>query len=105
MDPYLGPLDVTWTLPRFRPTRGQQPSSRCGERGQRAVTSRPLMTIQVFVAPPQRLGAVPHGTRVIAPNTSGSFEARACAERSYRAEVTGLSCGLTAFLSWTCGFR
>jgi len=38
------------------------------------MTSRPLMTLQVFVAPPQRLGAVPHGTRVIAPITSGTFE-------------------------------
>ena len=33
-----------------------------------------LMTLQVFVAPPQKLGAVPHGTRVIAPITSGTFE-------------------------------
>jgi hypothetical protein len=38
------------------------------------MTSRPLMTLQVFVAPPQKLGAVPHGTRVIAPITSGRFE-------------------------------
>jgi hypothetical protein len=38
------------------------------------VTSRPLMTLQVFVAPPQKLGAVPHGIRVIAPITSGIFE-------------------------------
>jgi hypothetical protein len=36
--------------------------------------SRLLMTLQVFVAPPQKLGAVPHGTRVIAPITSGTFE-------------------------------
>jgi Protein of unknown function (DUF3237) len=38
------------------------------------MTSRPLMTLQVVVPPPQKLGAVPHGTRVIAPITSGSFE-------------------------------
>ena len=38
------------------------------------MTSRRLMTLQVFVAPPQKLGAVPHGTRVIAPITSGTFE-------------------------------
>jgi hypothetical protein len=38
------------------------------------MTSRPLMTLQVFVAPPQKLGAVPHGTRAIAPITSGTFE-------------------------------
>src|SRR4029450_13098183 len=36
--------------------------------------SRLLMTLQVVVPPPQRLGAVPHGTRVIAPITAGSFE-------------------------------
>ena len=38
------------------------------------MNSRPLMSLQVFVAPPQKLGAVPHGTRVIAPITSGTFE-------------------------------
>ena len=38
------------------------------------MTSRPLMTLQVVIAPPQRLGAVPHGTRVIVPIMSGSFE-------------------------------
>lgn len=38
------------------------------------MTSRLLMMLQVFVAPPQRLGAVPHGTRIIAPITSGTFE-------------------------------
>jgi Protein of unknown function (DUF3237) len=32
------------------------------------------MTLQVVVLPPLRLGAVPHGTRVIAPITGGSFE-------------------------------
>jgi hypothetical protein len=32
------------------------------------------MTLQVVVPPPQRLGAVPHGTRVIAPITGGTFE-------------------------------
>ena len=36
--------------------------------------TRPLMTLQVVVPPPQKLGAVPHGTRVIAPITGGSFE-------------------------------
>ena len=36
--------------------------------------SRLLMMLQVFVAPPQKLGAVPHGTRIIAPITSGTFE-------------------------------
>ena len=38
------------------------------------MNSRPLMTLQVVVPPPQKLGAVPHGTRVIAPITGGTFE-------------------------------
>src|SRR6266566_1999861 len=47
-------------------------SSRCDS--SRHMTSRRLMTLQVVVPPPQKLGAVPHGTRVIAPITSGTFE-------------------------------
>ena len=39
-----------------------------------SMTSRLLMMLQVFVSPPQKLGAVPHGTRIIAPITSGTFE-------------------------------
>jgi hypothetical protein len=38
------------------------------------MTSRPLMTIQVIVPPPQKIGAVPHGTRAIAPIAGGTFE-------------------------------
>ena len=38
------------------------------------MTTRPLLTLQVFVAPAQKLGSAPHGTRVIAPITGGSFE-------------------------------
>src|SRR5260370_39430952 len=36
--------------------------------------SRLLMMLQVVVAPPQKLGCVPRGTRLIAPITSGTFE-------------------------------
>src|SRR6476661_1510860 len=36
--------------------------------------SRFLMTLQVAVAGPQKIGAVPCGTRVTAPITSGTFE-------------------------------
>jgi hypothetical protein len=36
--------------------------------------SRFLMTLQVAVAGAQRIGAVPHGTRVTAPIASGDFE-------------------------------
>jgi uncharacterized protein DUF3237 len=38
------------------------------------MTSRLLMTLQVVVPPPQKLGAVPQGTRAIAPITGGTFE-------------------------------
>ena len=38
------------------------------------LASRLLMTLQVVVSPPHRLGGVPHGTRVIAPIAGGSFE-------------------------------
>lgn len=38
------------------------------------MASRLLMVLQVAVPPPQRLGAVPHGTRTIAPIASGTFE-------------------------------
>lgn len=38
------------------------------------MASRLLMTLQVVVPPPQKLGAVPHGTRVIASITGGTFE-------------------------------
>jgi len=40
----------------------------------RHMTSRRLMTLQVVVPPAQKLGAVPHGTRVIVPIASGTFE-------------------------------
>src|SRR2546426_12703148 len=40
----------------------------------RHMTSRRLMTLQVVVPPAQKLGAVPHGTRVIVPIASGTIE-------------------------------
>src|SRR5262245_48465137 len=36
--------------------------------------TRLLMTLQVVVPPPQKLGAVPHGTRIVAPIAGGTFE-------------------------------
>ena len=38
------------------------------------MNTRPLMTLEVTVAAPQKVGAVPHGTRATAPITSGHFE-------------------------------
>jgi uncharacterized protein DUF3237 len=39
-----------------------------------AINSRPLMTVRIAAAPPQKLGAVPHGVRSIVPVTGGDFE-------------------------------
>jgi hypothetical protein len=38
------------------------------------MNSRLLMTLQVAVERPQKIGEVPHGTRVTAPIASGTFE-------------------------------
>jgi hypothetical protein len=38
------------------------------------MNSRLLMSLQVVVGGAQKVGAVPHGTRVIAPITGGEFE-------------------------------
>src|SRR5579864_8075897 len=38
------------------------------------MNSRLLMTLQVSVSTPQKIGAVPRGTRVTAPIASGHFE-------------------------------
>jgi hypothetical protein len=38
------------------------------------MNTRPLMTLQVAVASAQKIGAVPHGTRVIVPISGGHFE-------------------------------
>jgi hypothetical protein len=45
-----------------------------GNGGETAMNSRPLMTVRIAAAPPQKLGAVPHGTRSIVPVTGGDFE-------------------------------
>src|SRR5438876_11920418 len=44
------------------------------EKGGGRMESRLLMTLQVEVKDVQKIGAVPHGTRVTAPITSGHFE-------------------------------
>lgn len=38
-----------------------------------AMETRLLMTLEVTVGPPQKIGAVPHGTRVTAPIVEGTF--------------------------------
>ena len=39
-----------------------------------AMNSRPLMTVRITAGPSQKLGTVPHGTRLIVPVTGGDFE-------------------------------
>jgi hypothetical protein len=39
-----------------------------------AMTSRPLMTVRLTAAQPQKLGTVPHGVRSVVPVTGGDFE-------------------------------
>ena len=36
--------------------------------------TRPLMTVRIAAAPPQKLGTVPHGIRSIVPVTGGDFD-------------------------------
>src|SRR5262245_51847563 len=36
--------------------------------------TRPLMTLQVAISTPQKVGAAPHGTRTIVPIGGGSFD-------------------------------
>jgi len=42
--------------------------------GETVMNSRPLMTVRITAAPPQKLGTVPHGTRTVVPVTGGDFE-------------------------------
>src|SRR5438445_11530278 len=42
--------------------------------GKTAMTSRPLMTVKIAAAPPQKVGTGPHGIRSIVPVTGGDFE-------------------------------
>src|SRR5258706_8960594 len=58
---------LTWPQGHKRDRRGLR-----AESGQ--MDSRLLMTLQVAVVGPQKIGAVPHGTRVTAPIASGQFE-------------------------------
>jgi hypothetical protein len=38
------------------------------------MNSQPLMTVRIVAAPPQKIGAIPHGIRSIVPVTGGDFE-------------------------------
>ena len=42
--------------------------------GETAMHSRRLMTVRIAAAPPQKVGAVPHGIRIIVPVTGGDFD-------------------------------
>src|SRR5256885_16207960 len=60
-------------LPRSALSPAAAPSLRPPPR-ETALHSRPLMTVRIAAAPPQKLGAVPHGIRSIIPVTGGDFE-------------------------------
>ena len=38
------------------------------------MNSQPLMTVRIIAAPPQKIGAIPHGSRAIVPVIGGDFE-------------------------------
>jgi len=57
---------------------GVAPSAATGDpqaaNGRQVMNSRPLMTVRISAAPAQKVGTVPHGTRLIVPVTGGDFE-------------------------------
>src|SRR6516164_841417 len=42
--------------------------------GEMTLRSQPVMTVRIAAAPPQKLGTVPHGVRIIVPVTGGDFD-------------------------------
>jgi Protein of unknown function (DUF3237) len=44
-----------------------------GAASEATIRSRPLMTVRITAAPPQKMGAVPNGIRIIVPVTGGDF--------------------------------
>jgi len=42
--------------------------------GRETMNTRPLMTVRIAAAPPQKIGTAPHGARSIVPVTGGDFE-------------------------------
>jgi hypothetical protein len=56
------------------PGKAAAESSGLEEKKEAAMNSRPLMTVSIAAAPPQKLGAVPHGVRTFIPVAGGSFE-------------------------------
>jgi hypothetical protein len=61
-------------LPGVAPSAAADGDPAAANGRQTAMNSRPLMTVRIIAAPPQKLGAVPHGTRLIVPVTGGDFE-------------------------------
>jgi hypothetical protein len=61
-------------LPGIAPRAAADGDPAAANGRQTAMNSRPLMTVRITAAPPQKLGAVPHGTRLIVPVTGGDFE-------------------------------
>jgi hypothetical protein len=65
---------VASALPGFAPRAAADGAPAAANGRKTAMNSRPLMTVRITAAPPQKLGTVPHGTRIIVPVTGGDFE-------------------------------
>ena len=61
-----------------------------------------LMTLHVAVGAVQKVGAVPHGTRVTAPIKDGRFEGPRLRGKALLEAATGRSSAATASSSSTC---
>jgi hypothetical protein len=68
--PLVAGTASAWTVDRAAAT---EPIPNANGR-EAAMNSRPLMTVRITAAPPQKFGAVPHGVRSFVPVTGGDFE-------------------------------
>ncbi len=68
--PLVAGTASAWTVDRAAAT---EPIPNANGR-EAAMNSRPLMTVRIAAAPPQKFGAVPHGVRSFVPVTGGDFE-------------------------------
>jgi hypothetical protein len=65
---------VTSALVGQAPGAASDPTPSTAKGRETVMNSRPLMTVRIAAAPPQKIGAVPHGLRSIVPVTGGDFE-------------------------------
>ncbi len=82
-----------------------QDSSASANGKEAAMNSRPLMTVRIAAAPPQKLGAVPHGIRTFVPVTGGSFEGPRLRGKILPGGGDWFCCAPMVSSSWTCASR